>query len=104
MSNYKMSIEFYHDGGDLNDAIRNILEEVAKKCQAGIYEEDNMSIEFSTNKLVKVDWDTSDDCSDYEGENVELPNLVEVPVSVPEDEIADWLSDQFGYCVNGFSH
>ena len=39
---------------------------------------------------VVVDWDD-------EGQGV--PKVVPVPVKVPTDAVADWLSDTYGWCV-----
>ena len=32
----------------------------------------------------------------------ELPSEVEIPYGIEEDEICDYLSDEYGYCVFGF--
>lgn len=46
---------------------------------------------------VYVEWDT-------DGEEVDdLSSEVEIPYDVDEDDIADWLSDEYGYCVESFS-
>ena len=46
---------------------------------------------------VDIDWDT-------DGEEVtEPPTRVEIPFFVEVDEIADFLSDEYGYCVFGFN-
>lgn len=51
-----------------------------------------------------IDWDT-------EGEDVDLPTDVEVPVDeddagisdeVLEEYLSDWLSEEYGYCHRGF--
>ena len=42
-----------------------------------------------------IDWDT-------DGEDVDLPSEVELPANVPDEEIADTLSDMFGFCVKSF--
>ena len=43
-----------------------------------------------------IKWDT-------DGEDVEtLPTRVEIPFNTSEDEIADLLSDEYGFCVAGF--
>ena len=34
----------------------------------------------------------------------ELPVRVEVPDKVDEDDIADWLSDQYGYLIESFQY
>jgi hypothetical protein len=52
-------------------------------------------------RLVHVEWDLSDSVFEtFEDEGI--PREVWVPVSVDEDEIADWLSDTYGWCVNSF--
>ena len=33
---------------------------------------------------------------------VGLPDEVEIPESVSEDEVEDWLSDEYGHCHAGF--
>lgn len=35
-------------------------------------------------------------------EFMDLPNDVEIPDSVPQHDIADWLSDSYGFCHDGF--
>jgi hypothetical protein len=52
-------------------------------------------------KITEIDWDT-------DGETVDLPTEVEIDLAAegitsPRDEIADWLSDRYNWCVNGFS-
>lgn len=42
---------------------------------------------------VKVNWDTDDECID------ELPNTVDIPEYVDEEEFTDYLSGRFGFCV-----
>ena len=45
----------------------------------------------------EIDWDT-------DGEEIDwLPKQCVVPPDLDDDEVADWLSDRFGFCVNGFS-
>lgn len=44
----------------------------------------------------RIDWET-------DGYDVDLPKEVEVPSEIDEDGIADYLSDTYGYLVNGFS-
>ena len=57
-------------------------------------------------KAINVEWDvTDDDLTKEEQEDVlaELPTEVEIPDDLEdEDEISDWLSDEYGYCHNGF--
>ena len=51
---------------------------------------------------VSVEWDVSDSEFEYfvcEG----IPRKVYVPMSVAEEDIADWLSDKYGYCVRSYT-
>ena len=47
-------------------------------------------------RFIKVYWET-------DGENPDLPEYVEVPASIEKDEIADWLSNKYGWLVSGIS-
>lgn len=48
---------------------------------------------------VDIDWDTDGE----DEEDLGLPSRVEIPFFVDDDEIADYLSDEYGYCVFGFN-
>lgn len=51
---------------------------------------------------VYVRWDVSD--SEFETFADEgVPHRVWVPTSVDEEDIADWLSDEYGYCVESYT-
>lgn len=51
---------------------------------------------ISKSYAVNIKWD-------MDGEEVTgLPTRVEIPYFVNEDEIADYLSDEYGFCVFGF--
>lgn len=55
--------------------------------------------------LTNIDWDDGDDPSDPDDPMFAQPTLpteVEVEESMYGDEIADYLSDTFGYLVNGW--
>lgn len=45
---------------------------------------------------VSVNWET-------DGINADLPKEVDIPEGIEEDEIADWLSDKYGWLVNSFT-
>ena len=47
-------------------------------------------------KVTDIKWET-------DGEVVDLPTEVEVDDDLDEYEIADYLSDEYGWLVNGFS-
>jgi hypothetical protein len=49
--------------------------------------------------ITDIDWDTDGESK----EELELPDVVVVTDDIDEDEIADMLSDDYGFCVNSFS-
>ena len=49
-------------------------------------------------KITDIVWD----CEELDQDEIGLPSEVEVPDEVEEDEIADWLSDEYGWCVLSF--
>lgn len=57
-------------------------------------------------RATNIEWDvTDDDLTKEEQEDAfaELPTEVEIPDDLyDEDDISDWLSDEYGYCHNGF--
>ena len=48
---------------------------------------------------VDIKWDTDGE----DEEDLGLPSRVEIPFIFNDDEIADYLSDEYGYCVFGFN-
>lgn len=50
-------------------------------------------------KVVNIVWDVDEEDGE---EDPGLPTEVEVPDDVDEDDIADWLSDEYGYCVESY--
>jgi hypothetical protein len=53
--------------------------------------------------VTDIDWDVDQDDFDDEAALLKLPTRVSIPWNVFDDDIADWLSDEYGYCVNGFN-
>ena len=45
---------------------------------------------------VKIEWET-------DGEDVDLPTVVTVPRGLKEEEIADWISDKYGWLVSSIT-
>lgn len=45
---------------------------------------------------VDIDWETDGH------DKKDLPNKVEIPEDVHEDDIADFLSDEYGWLINDF--
>lgn len=51
-------------------------------------------------RAINIEWDIEDE-EDIELED--LPTEVEIPNGMTdEDDISDWLSDEYGFCHNGF--
>lgn len=54
-------------------------------------------------KAVNINWDI--DRYDYINlaeQDMLPPTEVELPDDIQDDDIADWLSDNYGWCVNSF--
>ncbi len=58
-------------------------------------DDENTEKEAETLEITDIDWETDD-------EDVDLPASVLVPSSIVEDEIADYLSDEYGFLVRGY--
>jgi len=87
MTNYNYKYEDIVEFADEHLQNLKTLEENIKEFKKWIGED----------KIIKVsvDWDTDD-------QDIDLPEIVEIPFNIPEEEIADWLSDKYGWCVNCF--
>lgn len=46
-------------------------------------------------KALNIKWET-------DGYDVELPNEVQIPNGISEDEVTDYLSDTFGWLINSY--
>ena len=56
-----------------------------------------------TRYATNIKWDTDDCNSDVDEEEIDhLPTAVEIPSYIEDYEVADWLSDEYGFCVFGF--
>ena len=75
-------------------------EEAEEKYENGEFslEDEGPSPEDVEERLVKVDWDTDGESPEECG----LPEEVSVPWYVPDEEVADYCSDMYGYCVNSW--
>lgn len=89
---------------DKMDQFRWVEEENLFNSFGAVYYEDieeddeNFIRAYATN----IQWDI--ECGDeFDDDLVEcLPSRVEIPFYISDDEIADMLSDEYGYCVLGF--
>ena len=66
-----------------------------RKCLTAYKKSGQRNAESEDIEIVDIDWET-------DGEDVDLPSSVRVPSDLEEDEIADYLSDNYGFLVNGF--
>lgn len=59
-------------------------------------------------RFENIEWDTSNDSDEFDNdEPIDLPTTVEREVDDDldvENDGADWLSDEFGFCVFGFDY
>lgn len=54
-------------------------------------------------KAVNINWDIDrDDYINLAEQDMLPPTEVELPDDIQNDDIADWLSDNYGWCVNSF--
>ena len=50
-----------------------------------------------------IEWDLDEDIEMYGEKDCScLPNEVILPDYVDEEDVADWLSDEYGFCVESF--
>ena len=84
--------------GKSNEEIDNYL----KDAKSGDYRHlidvsvemcERLNEEDGSTRLILVDWDD-------DGEN--LPTKVKVPTDIDDEDVADYLSDTYGFCVNGW--
>ena len=82
--------------GKSNEEVNNYI----KDAQSGDYQHllqvsvemcEKLNGEDRNTRLILVDWDD-------DGEN--LPRTVEIPSDIDDEDVADYLSDTYGFCVN----
>lgn len=54
-------------------------------------------------KVTGIIWDTEDNGEVIPQEELGLPSEVEIDEDIDEDDIADYLSDEYGYCIMNFN-
>lgn len=90
------------------DTLEHIIDKIQSGYAYGYLTDTNaegdwgMDGEEEEEREVYVEWDVSD--SEFENFVCEgVPRKVYVPMSVAEEDIADWLSDKYGYCVRSYT-
>ena len=90
------------------DTLEHIIDRIQSGYACGYLTDTNaegdwgMDGEEEEEREVYVEWDVSD--SEFENFVYEgVPRKVYVPMSVAEEDIADWLSDTYGYCVKSYT-
>ena len=51
-----------------------------------------------TTRTVSVKWDTDG----MDEEELDLPNEVNVPGGLDDEDVADWLTEAYGFCIKGW--
>ena len=90
------------------DTLEHIIDRIQSGYACGYLTDTNaegdwgMDGEEEEEREVYVEWDVSD--SEFENFVYEgVPRKVYIPKSVAEEDIADWLSDKYGYCVESYT-
>ena len=64
----------------------HLLEVSVEMCE-------KLNEEDGNTRLILVDWDD---------DGVNLPTKVKIPTDIDDEDVADYLSDTYGFCVNGW--
>ena len=51
---------------------------------------------------VKVEYDLESDGETLTMEEAGLKDIIEIPDTIEEDEVTDWISDKTGWCIFGW--
>ena len=101
-------IKFETELQEVIDTLEHIIDRIESGYDCGDLADTNaegdwgMDGEEEEEREVYVEWDVSD--SEFETYvNEGIPRIVYVPMSVAEEDIADWLSDKYGYCVESYT-
>ena len=56
-------------------------------------------------KAINILWDVDDDDEKMSAEEIlkQLPTEIEIPDEIDDEDVADYLSDQTGFCHFGFA-
>lgn len=101
-------IKFETELQEVIDTLEHIIDRIESGYDCGDLADTNaegdwgMDGEEEDAREVYVEWDVSDsefETFAYEG----IPRKVYVPMNVAEEDIADWLSDKYGYCVRSYT-
>ena len=64
--------------------------------------EENLALQEGETEMVartvSVKWDTDG----MDEEELDLPNEVNVPSILDDEEVADWLTEAYGFCIKGW--
>ena len=53
-------------------------------------------------KAINIMWDYDEEEENGTAQFLGLPDHVNIPDDVADDDVADWLSDRYAFCVFGF--
>ena len=84
--------------GKSNEEIDNYIKDAQSSdynhlLQVSVEMCEKLNVEDGNTRFIMVDWDD-------DGEN--LPTKVKIPTDIDDEDVADYLSDTYGFCVNGW--
>ena len=100
-------IKFETELQEVIDTLEHIIDRIESGYDCGYLTDTNAEGDWGMDgeeeeREVSVEWYVSD--SEFETFiNEGIPRKVYVPMSVAEEDIADWLSDKYGYCVRSYT-
>ena len=84
--------------GKSNEEIDNYIKDAQSSdyhhlLQVSVEMCEKLNVGDGNTRFIMVDWDD-------DGEN--LPTKVKIPTDIDDEDVADYLSDTYGFCVNGW--
>ena len=84
--------------GKSNEEIDNYIKDAQSSdyhhlLQVSVEMCEKLNVGDGNTRLILVDWDDDDE---------NLPTKVKIPTDIDDEDVADYLSDTYGFCVNGW--
>ena len=88
---------------DISDGLDVLDEMTAKDAAEALGIPADTYVNMTTDERYDYAYDVFERSPDFLAEFIGLPNTVEIPKNLKNDErISDWLSDEYGFCHRGF--
>ena len=55
-----------------------------------------------TKTICNIKWDLTDDVYEYNIDDCDIPTMVDIPSNIEDNDIADYLSNEYGFLVKSF--